>query len=121
MGSPINQYGEPLNDSYRGPGDDSFRGQPPQDERYVKCQIIGCRSELFQPKKCCRGSSVVYCLTQDRGVAGFEPHRHHCVVSLSKHINPSLVLAQPRKTRPYINERLLIGCKESNQANKTML
>ena len=29
---------------------------------------------------------------------GFEPHRHNCVVSLSKNINPSLVLVQPRKT-----------------------
>ena len=43
---------------------------------------------------------------------GFEPHRHHCVVSLSKNINPSLVLVQPRKTRPFITERLLIGRKE---------
>ena len=33
---------------------------------------------------------------------GLEPHRRHCVVSLSKNINPSLVLVQPRKTRPYI-------------------
>ena len=40
---------------------------------------------------------------------GFEPHRRHCVVSLSKNINPSLVLVQPRKTRPYITERLLMG------------
>ena len=47
---------------------------------------------------------------------GFEPHRHHCVVSLSKNINPSLVLVQPRQTRPFITERLLMGCKESNQA-----
>ena len=46
---------------------------------------------------------------------GFEPHRHHCVVSLSKNINPSLVLVQPRKTRPFITERLLMGRKESNQ------
>ena len=46
---------------------------------------------------------------------GFEPHRRHCVVSLSKNINPSLVLVQPRKTRPYITERLLMGRKESNQ------
>ena len=38
---------------------------------------------------------------------GFEPHRHHCVV-----------LVQPRKTRPFITERLLMGCKESNQTNK---
>ena len=35
---------------------------------------------------------------------GFEPHRRHCVVSLSKNINPSLVLVQPRKTRPFITE-----------------
>ena len=44
---------------------------------------------------------------------GFEPHQRHCVVSLSKNINPSLVLVQPRKTRPYIAERLLMGHKES--------
>ena len=49
---------------------------------------------------------------------GFEPHRRHCIVSLSKNINPSLVLVQPRKTRPFITERLLMGRKESNQTNK---
>ena len=49
---------------------------------------------------------------------GFEPHRRHCVVSLSKNINPSLGLVQPRKTRPFITERLLMGRKESNQTNK---
>ena len=48
----------------------------------------------------------------------FEPHRRHCVVSLSKNINPSLVLVQPRNTRPFITERLLMGRKESNQTNK---
>ena len=48
----------------------------------------------------------------------FEPHRRHCVVSLSKNINPSLVLVQPRKTSPFITERLLMGRKESNQTNK---
>ena len=31
---------------------------------------------------------------------------------------PSLVLVQPRKTRPCITERLLMGRKESNQTNK---
>ena len=49
---------------------------------------------------------------------GFEPHWRHCVVYLSKNINPSLVLVQPRKTRPFITERLLMGRKESNQTNK---
>ena len=44
----------------------------------------------------------------------FEHHRH----PWAKHINPSLVLVQPRKTRPYITERLLMGRKESNQTNK---
>ena len=48
----------------------------------------------------------------------FEPHGCHCIVSLSKNINPSLVLVQPRKTCPFISERLLIGRKESNQTNK---
>ena len=46
---------------------------------------------------------------------GFEPHRRRCVVSLSKNINPCLVLVQPRKTRLFITERFLMGRKESNQ------
>ena len=50
----------------------------------------------------------------------FEPHRGHCVVSLSKNINPSLVLVKPRKTRPFISEILLMGRKESNQTDKQL-
>ena len=50
---------------------------------------------------------------------GFEPHRCHCVVSLSKNIDPSLVLVQPRKTGPFITERLLMERKESNQTKQT--
>ena len=38
----------------------------------------------------------------------FEPQ---WVVSLSKNINLSLVLDQPRKTHPFITERLLMGRK----------
>ena len=49
---------------------------------------------------------------------GFEPHQRHCVVSLSKGIIPSLVLGQPRKTRPFITEISLLGRKETNQTNK---
>ena len=49
---------------------------------------------------------------------GFEPHRRHCVVSMSKNINPSLVLVQPRKIRHFITERMLMGRKESKQTNK---
>ena len=52
---------------------------------------------------------------------GFKPHQRHCVVSLRKNINPSLVLVQTRKTGPYITERLLMGRKESNQTKITRL
>ena len=48
---------------------------------------------------------------------GLEPQRPHSVVSLSKNINPSFILVQPRKTRPFITEILLMGRKESNQTN----
>ena len=48
----------------------------------------------------------------------FQPHRRHCVVSLSKNINPSLVLVQPNKTCPFITEKMLMGRKESNQTSK---
>ena len=49
---------------------------------------------------------------------GFEPHRRHCVVSLSDNINPSLVLVESKKTGPFITERLLMGRKESNQRKR---
>ena len=60
---------------------------------------------------------MVECLTRDRRAAG-SSLTGVTVVSLSKNINPSLVLVQPRKTRPFITERLLMGRKESNQTNK---
>ena len=40
------------------------------------------------------------------------------ISSLSKNINPSLVLVQPRNTRPFITDSLMMGRKESNQTNK---
>ena len=48
----------------------------------------------------------------------FEPHRRHCVVVLEQDAYPSLVLVQPRKTRPFLTERLLMGRKESNQTKQ---
>ena len=66
-----------------------------------------------------RGHSGRVLDSRPRG-RGFEFLRPHCVVSLSKNINPSLVLIQPRKTRPFITERLSMGRKESNQTNKTL-
>ena len=64
---------------------------------------------------------MVESLTRDRGAAGSKPHQRHCVVSFSKNINSSFVLVQPRKTRPYITERLLMGRKESNQTKQNHL
>ena len=49
----------------------------------------------------------------------FNPHRHHCVVSLSKNINPSLVLVQPRKTCPFITERLLMIFNNQMKQNQS--
>ena len=45
---------------------------------------------------------------------GFEPNRRHCVMVLEQ----GLVLIQPRKTRPCLTERLLMGRKESKQTKK---
>ena len=58
-----------------------------------------------------RSGSVVKCLTEGPRVrAGVTALCHW-----ARHINPSLVLVQRRKTRPYVAERLLMGRKESNQ------
>ena len=72
---------------------------------FYSFQLICLCSQLRK-----HSGSVVECLTRGQ---------RHCVVSLSKSINPSLVLIQPRKTRPFITERSLMGRKESNQTNKT--
>ena len=39
----------------------------------------------------------------------------------ARHIYPSLVLVQPRNTRPCLTERLMMGRKESNQTNKNKI
>ena len=41
--------------------------------------------------------------------------------SRARHIDPSLVLVQPRKTHPFITESLLMGRKESKQTNKSIV
>ena len=63
--------------------------------------------------------SVVECLTQDREAAGSSLTGITALWSLSKtHLSQlSLVLVQPRKNRPCLTERLLMGRKESNQTN----
>ena len=55
------------------------------------------------------------CLTLDREAAGSSLNGITALWPWARHTNPSLVLVQPRKTRPYITERLLMGRKESNQ------
>ena len=61
---------------------------------------------------------MVECLTRDRGAAGSSLTSVTALWFLGKRIYPSLVLVQPRKTRPCLNEKLLMGLKESNQINK---
>ena len=46
-----------------------------------------------------------------------EPHRRHCVVVLGQ----DTFIVQPRKTRPWLTERLLMGRKESNQTNRSQI
>ena len=45
---------------------------------------------------------------------GFQPHRLHGIVVLEQDTF-ILILVQPRKTLPYITERLLMGCKEQKR------
>ena len=56
-----------------------------------------------------RRGSVVECLTRDRRATGSSLTGVTLLLSLSKTHYPSLVLVQPRKTRPYITERLLMA------------
>ena len=66
--------------------------------------------------------SVVECFTRDRGAAGSSLTGVTALWSLSKtHTYPSLVLVQPRNTRPYITERLLMGRKESKQTTVSVV
>ena len=67
------------------------------------------------------GSAVVECLTRDRGAAGSNLAGVTALCPGSRPIYPSLVLVQPRKTGPYIAERLLMGHKESKQATLAKL
>ena len=63
---------------------------------------------------------MVDSLTLDRGTGGSSLTGITALRSLSKTHYPSLVLVEPRKTRPCLTERLLMGHKESNQTNKKL-
>ena len=64
------------------------------------------------------GGSVVECLTRGRGAADSSLTDVTALCPWARHINPSLVLVQPRTIRPYITERLLMGRQESSQTNE---
>ena len=51
-----------------------------------------------------RSGSVVECLTRDRGAAGSNLTGTSAFCPSARHINPSLVLVQPRKTCSFIIE-----------------
>ena len=61
---------------------------------------------------------MVECLTRDQGAVGSSLSGVTALCPGARHINLSLELVQPRKTHPYITERLLMGHKESNQTNQ---
>ena len=100
----------------------------------LKCQSQQNVSAFFCLLKCFRSlfdkeqsdldphnlpsGSVVECLTRDREAAGSSLTGLTALWSLSKTHYPSLVLGQPRKIRPCLTERLLMGRKEKNQTNK---
>ena len=59
--------------------------------------------------------SVVESLTRDGGATGSSFTSVTALCPTAKHINPSLVLVQPRMTRHHITDRLLMGRKESSK------
>ena len=63
---------------------------------------------------------MVECWTRDREAAGSSLTSVTALCPWARHINPSLVLVQPRKTLPFITERLLMECKESNQTKSSL-
>ena len=78
-------------------------------------RLTDSRSKLWLPLLKKRGQWLSGRVLDSRPRGrGFEPL--HC--PQAEHINSSLVLVQPRKPCAFITERLLMGCKQSNQTNK---
>ena len=85
----------------------------------IVCTKYWLTAKSSLPREC--SGSVIECLTQDHEAGGLSLTGVTSLCPWARHINPSLVLVQPRKTCPYITERLLIGRKESNQTKKQTL
>ena len=62
-----------------------------------------------------RSGSVVKCLTRDWRAMGSSLTGLTVLSPWARHVNPGLVLVQPRKTRSDITENCWLGRKESNQ------
>ena len=79
----------------------------------LQCKAGRCKDSNhglpFQPKRVSKIRVSAVCLTRDRGTAGSGLTGVTALCPSARHINPSLVLVQHRKTRPFITERLLIG------------
>ena len=63
------------------------------------------------------------CLTSTRSLrysGGMLLIHLYVSVAMHRHIYPSLVLVQPRKTRPCLTERLLMGRRASNQKHLSL-
>ena len=74
---------------------------------------------FYASRKASIKSSVVECLTRDRGPQVQASQASlRCV--LEQEHNFYLSTGSTRKTCPYMTEILLMGCKESNQTNKSI-
>ena len=78
---------------------------------WVNGNIVSITLEFNSWNRECSGSMVGR-LTRDREAAGSSLIGVTVLCPWARHIYPSLVLVEPRKTRPYITERLLMGRKE---------
>ena len=68
--------------------------------------------------ECYQASAVVECLTRERGVVGFSITSSTMLCPQARHINPCLVLVQPRKTHPNISENFLTDVKNQIKQKK---
>ena len=74
-------------------------------------RILVLFKQLFRE----HSGSMLECLSWDRVTTGLSFNSITALYGLARHINPILVPVQPRKTHPYVTERLLMKRKESNQ------
>ena len=89
----------------------------------VNCWHHSISAMCLDTSTICLGVQCLSCWALDSRLRGRRSSLT-CVTALcpwARHINPSLVLVQPRKTRPYISERLLMGRKESIKQTNNLL